>query len=130
MLPLAVQPKPFSPVQPAALPFHTLALVAFEWRARPGSPAGSDAKHSAFLSRFGDAEQLGPGDAAADGAQLASSSGRAEMHVTPWLLKTGLSPQQAATQDENWCGVLQVSPGCVCVSLSLSLSLCGVSCSA
>lgn len=68
---------------------------------------GSDAKHSAFLSRFGDAEQLGPGDTAADGAQLASNSGRAEMHVTPWLLKTGLTPQQAATQDENWCGVLQ-----------------------
>lgn len=77
----------------------------------PGSPPGSDAKHSAFLSRFGDAEQLGPGDTAADGAQLASNSGRAEMHVTPWLLKTGLTPQQAATQDENWCGVLQVGGG-------------------
>jgi len=77
----------------------------------PRPPTGSDAKHSAFLSRFGDAEQLGPGDTAADGAQLASSSGRAEMHVTPWLLKAGLTPQQAATQDENWCGVLQVSLG-------------------
>lgn len=70
---------------------------------------GSDAKHAAFLGRFPDAEPLGGGSAQADGAALDSGSGRAEVAVTPWLLKAGLSPEQAATQDENWCGVLQAS---------------------
>ena len=70
--------------------------------------AGSDKKHAAFLARFEGVETLGEGSAAADGAALASSSGRAELRPTPWLLKAGLSPEQAATHDENWCGVLQV----------------------
>ncbi|PSC73701.1 NAD-dependent aldehyde dehydrogenase [Micractinium conductrix] len=68
---------------------------------------GSDKKHAAFLARFEGVETLGEGSAAADGAALASSSGRAELRPTPWLLKAGLSPEQAATHDENWCGVLQ-----------------------
>lgn len=74
----------------------------------PSAAAGSDKKHAAFRSRFEGVESLGSGSTAADGAQLASSSGRAEMQTAPWLLKTGLKPEQAATQDENWCGVLQV----------------------
>lgn len=74
----------------------------------PTSVPGSDAKQAAFLRKFPDAERLGNGSTAADGAQLSSGSGRAEMRVTPWLLKSGLSPEQASTQDENWCGCLQV----------------------
>ncbi|KAL4447993.1 hypothetical protein ABPG75_005212 [Micractinium tetrahymenae] len=69
---------------------------------------GSDKKHAAFLARFEGVERLGEGSAeAADGAALASSSGRAELRPAPWLLKAGLRPEEAATQDENWCGVLQ-----------------------
>lgn len=69
------------------------------------SGAGSDKKHAAFLARFPGAERLGGGSA--EGA-LASSTARAEVRPVPWLLKAGLRPDEAATQDENWCGVLQV----------------------
>lgn len=52
---------------------------------------------------------MGEGSAeGADGAALASGSARAELRPVPWLLKAGLRPEEAATQDENWCGVLQV----------------------
>lgn len=70
--------------------------------------AGSDKRHAAFLARFEGVERLGEGSAeGADGAALASDSGRVELRPVLWLLKAGLRPEEAATQDENWCGVLQ-----------------------
>jgi hypothetical protein len=69
---------------------------------------GSDKKHAAFRARFPDVEALGAGSTDADGAALGSGSARAEVRPSPWLLKAGLPPDEAATQDENWCGCIQV----------------------
>ncbi|GAB4824152.1 hypothetical protein N2152v2_011198 [Parachlorella kessleri] len=96
---------------------------------------GSQKKHAAFLKQFPDAEAIGSGSRAADGAKLDSGTGHADIQPSPWFLKTGLSPEQARasqpaapvgvpagmcmcaganTQDENWCGVMQevAFPGC------------------
>ncbi len=49
---------------------------------------------AAFLQQFPDAEAIGEGSPAADGADLSSDTGRAEIKATPWFLKTGLTPAQ------------------------------------
>ena len=79
---------------------------------------GSGHRAAAFLKRFPDAEQIGGGTVeGADGALLAKpppaadgqegAGGPVDARQLPWLLKTGLAPEEAATRDENWCGVLQ-----------------------
>lgn len=51
---------------------------------------------AAFLSRFPDAERLGGGSIAADGAVLTSPHPpHADIVPTPWLLKAGLAPEEA-----------------------------------
>ncbi|GBF87574.1 NAD-dependent aldehyde dehydrogenase [Raphidocelis subcapitata] len=63
---------------------------------------GSDAKFAAFRSKFPAAEELGrpvPPEA------LEGAPG--PFKPQPWLLAAGLSPEEASTQVENWCGVLQ-----------------------
>lgn len=64
---------------------------------------GSDAKCRAFHDKFGKkAEQLGR--AVPPEAVAAQES---DMAPHPWLLVAGLSPDEAQTQEENWCGVIQ-----------------------
>lgn len=112
-------------VTDAGWPLRHKFLAALRRRlaAQPNRVAyypGSDRKLAAFRQRFPDAEEIGGGvstaaeGGGADGAVVASTSGRVDMKVVPWLLMTGLSPDEAATQDENWCGVLQevALPGC------------------
>ncbi|KAL4444976.1 hypothetical protein ABPG77_004026 [Micractinium sp. CCAP 211/92] len=100
-------------VTDAAWPLREKFLAAVRRRlaALPNRVAyypGSDKRHAAFLARFEGVERLGEGSAdGADGVALASDSGRVELRPVPWLLKAGLRPDEAATQDENWCGVLQ-----------------------
>lgn len=62
---------------------------------------GSEAKRAAFQQRFPAALQLGksPTDDKAD------AIGR---RPVPWLFAEGLSPEEADTENENWCGVFQV----------------------
>lgn len=73
---------------------------------------GSGHKAAAFKTKFPDAEEIGNGTVlGVDGALVAAPASPEYDHVDvraiPWLLKTGLLPEEAATQDENWCGVLQ-----------------------
>jgi hypothetical protein len=71
---------------------------------------GSGHKAAAFKERFPDAEEIGGGTIiGVDGALVAAAkdSGHVDVRKLPWMLKTGLKPEEAATQDENWCGVLQ-----------------------
>lgn len=53
---------------------------------------GSNDRFDAFRNRFPNAEELG----------VDSGPG-----TQPWLLATGLTPETADPQNENWCGVLQ-----------------------
>lgn len=68
---------------------------------------GSDKKTAAFMQRFESVECLGSGAVEGDGEQLSCSSQHADVKTTPWLLKAGLTPDQAALEDENWSGCLQ-----------------------
>ncbi|KAF8059215.1 ARC6 [Scenedesmus sp. PABB004] len=93
------------PLRPAFLAALARALDALQCRA-PWYP-GSAARLAAFRARFPAAMALGapvPGE------------GQPEGHIQPqpWLLATGLSPDDAQTRDENWGGVLQevALPGC------------------
>lgn len=93
------------------------ARLARSWRRAPYYP-GSAAKVAAFRAAFPDAEELGRvmmtpaggggggGDGGGGGAASSSSSSAAAA-VVPWLLKAGLTADQARVSDENWCGVLQ-----------------------
>lgn len=83
----------------------------FETPNRVAYYPGSGHRAAAFKEKFPDAEQLGAVTCTvdADGALIASSQDGTHVDIRrlPWLLKTGLAPENAATQDENWCGVLQ-----------------------
>ena len=59
---------------------------------------GSEGKIAAFKAKFPDAEEIGSVQA----GQEESVGPRG-----PWVFKTGLSPEEADTENENWCGVLQ-----------------------
>lgn len=98
-----------------------LAAVRSKLAATPNRVAyypGSGHKAGAFKHRFPDAEEIGAvgTTVGVDGELLAAPAGarHADVRLLPWLLKTGLTPDQAATQHENWCGVLQevALPGC------------------
>lgn len=67
---------------------------------------GSDAKVKAFKGKFPDAEEIGGG-----GGQGGASNVGPRV---PWTIKTGLTPETAVTDIENWCTVLQevALPGC------------------
>ena len=56
-----------------------------------------------FKKRFPEALELGtpPAEKPAAGQPV----------PVPWLLAEGLTPEQACTDNENWCGVMQVSWG-------------------
>ncbi|KAK9814745.1 hypothetical protein WJX72_010772 [[Myrmecia] bisecta] len=56
---------------------------------------GSDKRFAAFRTEFPDVQELGQA--------VPEGSGRQQ----PYLLRTGLSPDQANTTRENWCGCLQ-----------------------
>jgi len=59
------------------------------------SPVAVQAKYAAFRQRFPAAEERGVG--------LCSS----QRCTSPWLFAAGLSPDEAQTDRENWCGCLQ-----------------------
>ncbi|KAI8465000.1 MAG: Aldehyde/histidinol dehydrogenase [Monoraphidium minutum] len=70
---------------------------------------GSDAKCDAFAAKFKGAERLGR-----PVPQEVLEAYLGEHRPHPWLLAAGLTPEEAQTQDENWCGVVQevALPGC------------------
>ena len=86
---------------------------------------GSEARHAAFRARFPAAIEYG--------ARAMEAGGR---RTLPWMLVEGLSPHEAQTDRENWCGVLQevaldtpnagarVTPGCCCCVASAHLERC------
>jgi hypothetical protein len=83
------------------------------WRRAPYYP-GSDAKLKAFRSAFPDAEELGrrPTLASDDESGAGGGGGGGGGSVptpepVPWLLKAGLTADQARVQEETWCGVVQ-----------------------
>jgi len=92
--------------------------LARSWRRAPYYP-GSAGKLAAFRRAFPDAEALGrpppaasaAAAAAAGGGEASASAGAAAAcpapEPVPWLLKTGLTADQARVSDENWCGVVQ-----------------------
>lgn len=70
---------------------------------------GSEKKFEDFKKKFPDAEELGQSRE----GRLADLNDNA-VKCSKWLLKTGLSPEEADTKTENWVGVLQevALPGC------------------
>lgn len=66
---------------------------------------GSAKKYEGFKKKFNDAEELGRQTALSEGDEEEEEDDSAI--TTMWLLKAGLTPETAQTQDENWCGVLQ-----------------------
>jgi hypothetical protein len=77
--------------------------LARSWRRAPYYP-GSEAKLQAFRAAFPDAEELGRVPPPEGKGAEASSSAAV---VVPWLLKAGLTADQARVSEENWCGVVQ-----------------------
>ncbi|BDA42382.1 hypothetical protein COCOBI_03-2690 [Coccomyxa sp. Obi] len=61
---------------------------------------GSEKRAAAFKAAIPGVEELGA--IVEDDQQSAAPSS-----YMPWLFKAGLSPEQARTDTENWCGVLQ-----------------------
>ena len=76
---------------------------------------GSDRRLDDFRRRFPDAEAVGEVGGGGAGAEATPGTSEpppagarhADVRPGPWLLKTGLAPEAAATGGENWCGVLQ-----------------------
>lgn len=60
---------------------------------------GSEKAFERFRSKFPDCEQLG-----SDNVEKTEQDG---LPHPPWHFQTNLSPEEAATDHENWCGVLQ-----------------------
>jgi hypothetical protein len=76
---------------------------------------GSGKKFDDFRKKYPDAEELGRNrEGMEDPAADDSSKNNNAVKCSKWLLKTGLSPEQADTRTENWVGVLQevALPGC------------------
>jgi len=78
---------------------------------------GSGKKAGAFKSRFPDAEEIGGATVTAGNGEVhAAPSGqeKEDSRRLPWMLKADLRPEQAALDEEFWCGVLQevALPGC------------------
>lgn len=90
------------------------ARLSRSWRRVPYYP-GSEGKLRSFRAAFPDAEELGrvpPPPSADDGGGGGGGGGggagaSAAQRVVPWLLKAGLTADQARVSDENWCGVVQ-----------------------
>eukprot|EP00803_Ostreobium_quekettii_P003512 evm.model.scf_151.13 EVM.evm.TU.scf_151.13 scf_151:96455-100439(-) len=80
---------------------HLRAVLSKAQRRVPWYP-GSKRNYQLFFKQFPDAEKLGTGAAGEDDA------------TEPWGFMSGLSPDEAQTRRENWCGVLQevCLPGC------------------
>lgn len=86
------------PQRPAFLAALSRCLDTLQRRS-PWYP-GSEARLAAFKQRFPQAQLLGR--AVPDGGQP-----QGHLQTEPWRLITGLSPDEAQTRLESWCGVLQ-----------------------
>lgn len=71
---------------------------------------GSKKKVAAFKKKFPDAEEIWSSvENSVDEQSTEATSTKCPMETAsfPWILQTGLTPENASLQDENWCGVLQ-----------------------
>jgi acyl-CoA reductase-like NAD-dependent aldehyde dehydrogenase len=73
---------------------------------RVGYYPGTGRKAAAFKKTFPDAEEIGGKTKEDANGDLVAIDQRDERRL-PWLLKLGLTPEQAIGDVENWCGVLQ-----------------------
>ncbi len=76
---------------------------------RVGYYPGTGKKAAAFKKTFPDAEEIGGKTKLGSTGELVAvrDDDNDDVRRLPWLLKLGLTPEQAITDVENWCGVLQ-----------------------
>jgi acyl-CoA reductase-like NAD-dependent aldehyde dehydrogenase len=107
-------------VTDAAWPQRELFLEILRGRlaataTRVGYYPGTGKKAAAFKKSFLDADEIGGRTKLSQNGDelVAVGDDNVDSRRLPWILKLGLTPEQAITDVENWCGVFQevVIPG-------------------
>ena len=96
-----------------ACPSSQLSLSPLTCSPAQTAAPGSDKKFAAFKKRFPDAEAIG-----SDAAPQAEGARGALPRPGPWLLKTGLTADQARREAAGWL----VGGWCVCLKCSLAIA--------